>query len=72
MSPTTKAIAAVVIFGVTQLTLLLYSASHPGINGLVTGSFVLGITFYVVVFDYHARAMRTSRKRSSASFPDSN
>jgi hypothetical protein len=72
VSATTKAIAAVVIFAVTQLTLLLYSFSHPGISGLVTGSFVLSIIFYVVVFDYHALAMRTSGKRSSATFPDSN
>ena len=72
MSATTKAIAAVVIFAVTQLTLLLYSLSHPGISGLVTSSFVLSIIFYVAVFDYHAARMKTSGKPSSASFPDSN
>lgn len=72
MNATTKAILAVVIFAVTQLTLLLYSFSHPSISGFVTASFLLGTAFYAAVFDYHARKMRTSGKLPSTSFSDSN
>jgi hypothetical protein len=63
VSATTKAMAAVVIFAVTQFALLLFSFSHPSINSFVTASFLLGIVFYGAVFDYHARKMRAARKR---------
>ena len=72
VSATAKAITAVVIFGMTQLTLLLYSFRHPSISGLVTASFPLATIFYVAVWDYHAQKMRASGKGSSASFPHSN
>jgi hypothetical protein len=63
VSATTKAITAIVIFAVTQLTLVLYSCSHPSIDGFVTASFLLGMVFHGAVFDYHARKMTTSGKR---------
>jgi len=72
VSATTKAITAVVIFAATQFALLLCSFSHPSISSYVTASFLLGIVFYVAVFDYHARKMRAAGKRASTSFPDSN
>jgi hypothetical protein len=72
VSATTKAIAAVIIFAVTQLALLLCSFFHPSISSYVTASFLLGIVFYVAVFDYHALKMRAAGKRSATSSPDSN
>jgi hypothetical protein len=63
---TTKAIAAVVIFGVIQLTLLLYSVRHPSISSFVTASFLFGMVFYLAVWDYHSRKMRASGKESSS------
>jgi hypothetical protein len=69
MSATTKAIAAVVIFFATQLTLLLYSICHPSISSFVTASFLLGMVFYPAVCDYHARKMRTDPEQTSPGRP---
>ena len=65
VNATTKAVAAVSMFAVIQSGLLFYSFSHPSFSGLVTSSFLFSIVFYLIVFEYHARKMKTSEKRSS-------
>ena len=72
VNATTKAVAAVSICALIQLILLFYSFSHPSVDGLVTSSFVFTIVFYPMVFEYHARQMKTSEKRSSTSLLNSN
>jgi membrane protein YdbS with pleckstrin-like domain len=71
-SATTKAIVAVAISAIIQLTLLFYSASHPSASALVTVSLMFVIVFYPAVFEYHAHKMKTSRRRTSESPLDSN
>jgi hypothetical protein len=60
VTATTKALTAVVVFGVTQLALLLYSFRHPSLGSFVTASFSLAMIFYPAVCDYHARKMRAN------------
>jgi hypothetical protein len=69
MSATTKAVAAVVIFGVIQLALILYSSCHPWINAFVTASFVLSMIFSSAVYDYHSRKMRALEQQVESRGP---
>jgi hypothetical protein len=69
---TTKAIAAIAVCAMIQLGLLFYSVSHPSASDLVTASFLFIMVFYPIVFEYHARKMKASNRRSSKSPLDSN
>ena len=69
---TTRAIAAIAVCALIQLALLFYSVSHPSADALVTASFLFIMVFYPVVFEYHARKMKASKRRSSESPLDSN
>jgi hypothetical protein len=69
---TKKAIAAVALCAVLQLSLWFYSLSHPSVSDLVTASFLFVIVFYPAVFEYHARKMKTPRMLSCEPPLDSN
>jgi hypothetical protein len=67
-----RAIAAVALSAVLQLSLWFYSLSHPSVSDLVTASFLFVIVFYPAVFEYHARKMKTARRLSCEPPLDSN
>jgi hypothetical protein len=69
---TKKAIAAVALCAVLQLSLWFYSLSHPSVSDLVTASFLFVIVFYPAVFEYHARKMKIPRMLSCEPPLDSN
>ena len=67
MSATTKALATVAVFGIAQLTLLVYSFSHPSLDRFATAFSVFGMGLYPAVIDYHSRKMRRLREGAAAS-----
>jgi hypothetical protein len=69
---TKKAVAAVALCAVLQLSLWFYSLSRPSVSDLVTASFLFIIVFYPAVFEFHARKMKTSRRLSCEPPLDSN
>ena len=62
---TMLAVGAVVIFAAIQISLVFYSACHPSVNGLVTGSCVMSIVLYPAIIGYHAKKVKAFSGRSS-------
>ena len=72
MSVTTKAVSAISVYGLGQITLWSYSLSHPKIESLLNLSFLFGMVFYAAVFDYHAKRVKTFKERVDDARVDSN